>query len=188
MHLLNFQENSPAARSLRPVILCDMLLFMWLRWGGCARAGSKDGYHEPSRIPQALCCRGAVCRRVVSGRKAFLDWLTRQRGRTRTGCDAARRLRRPMTSEPWPHGSAQSRRVQHVVFAVGPADGWSKETRRSLAPRQPALAGTHDPGAPARPPGNGRATLPCMTILRAIRTIQDTENMNAMNSGLPAKA
>jgi 23S rRNA (pseudouridine1915-N3)-methyltransferase len=63
--------------------------------------------------------------------KALFDWLDHQRGRTEPHVFLLDLTGRQMTSEQLA-GWLRARRdegAQRIVFAVGPADGWSEETR-----------------------------------------------------------
>ena len=97
-----------------------------------ARPGSKDAY-------DGLVCgylkRSAVLApctaEVFRSEKALLEWLGRQRGRTQTVVMMLDARGRQMTSEAlaaW-LGKRRDDGAQHIVFAVGPADGWSEEAR-----------------------------------------------------------
>jgi 23S rRNA (pseudouridine1915-N3)-methyltransferase len=63
--------------------------------------------------------------------KALLEWLDRQRGRTPAVAVLLDSRGRQMTSEALAQWIAARRDegTQHVVFAIGPADGWSDEAR-----------------------------------------------------------
>jgi len=63
--------------------------------------------------------------------KALLEWIRRQRGRTEIVALMLDGQGREMSSEElaaW-LGKRRDEGAQHVVFAVGPADGWSGEAR-----------------------------------------------------------
>jgi 23S rRNA (pseudouridine1915-N3)-methyltransferase len=63
--------------------------------------------------------------------KALLEWLGKQGGRTEAAVMLLDGRGRQMSSEQladWV-GGRREEGVQHVVFAVGPADGWSEEAR-----------------------------------------------------------
>jgi 23S rRNA (pseudouridine1915-N3)-methyltransferase len=61
--------------------------------------------------------------------KALLEWLDRQRGRTEAAVQMLDARGRQMTSESLAQwlGKRRDEGLQHVVFAVGPADGWSEK-------------------------------------------------------------
>jgi 23S rRNA (pseudouridine1915-N3)-methyltransferase len=63
--------------------------------------------------------------------KALLEWLGKQRGRTEIVVQMLDGRGRQMTSEDlaaW-MGKHLDEGAQHVVFAIGPADGWSDGAR-----------------------------------------------------------
>ena len=59
--------------------------------------------------------------------QAFLDWLDRQQGRTPAIAVLLNSKGRQMTSESFAGwlGERRNAGAQHIVFAVGPANGWS---------------------------------------------------------------
>ncbi len=66
---------------------------------------------------------------------ALLEWLGKQRGRTSAVVLLLDSRGRQMTSEAlaaWV-GERRDEGAQHVVFAVGPADGWSEAARAEAA-------------------------------------------------------
>ncbi len=69
--------------------------------------------------------------------KALLDWLARQRGRTQAALMLLDRRGQQMTSEALAEwlGARRDEGTQHVIFAVGPADGWSDEAHAEAARR-----------------------------------------------------
>jgi len=94
-----------------------------------ARVRSKDGYDELVR-GYLNRCTGAVRASAEAFRseQALLEWLGRQRGRTEPAVLLLDGRGRQMDSEAlaaW-LGKRRDEGTQHVVFAVGPADGWSK--------------------------------------------------------------
>lgn len=58
---------------------------------------------------------------------AFLEWLERRHGRTPALTVLLDSHGRPMTSEAFASwiGARRDGGAQHIVFAIGPADGWS---------------------------------------------------------------
>lgn len=62
---------------------------------------------------------------------ALLDWLRKQSGRTPAMAVLLDSRGRTMDSEAFAHwiGARRDEGVQHLVFAVGPASGWSKAAR-----------------------------------------------------------
>ncbi len=103
-----------------------------------ARAGSNDLYDVPVRDYLKRCAAVAQCAaESFRSEKAFLDWLARQRGRTNPVALLLDGRGPAMTSEAlaaW-LGERRNQGAQHIVFAVGPADGWSEETRNEALRR-----------------------------------------------------
>lgn len=69
--------------------------------------------------------------------KALFDWLDRQGGRTQAVVMLLDGRGQQMSSEAlaaW-LGRRRDEGAQHIVFAVGPADGWSEEARTEGARR-----------------------------------------------------
>jgi 23S rRNA (pseudouridine1915-N3)-methyltransferase len=62
---------------------------------------------------------------------AFFAWLGRQKGRTEPVVQLLDGRGRQMTSEALAEwlGTRRDEGAQHVVFAIGPADGWSEQAR-----------------------------------------------------------
>lgn len=62
---------------------------------------------------------------------AFLEWLKRQQGREPAVAVLLDSRGRAMASEGFANwiGARRDQGAQHMVFAVGPADGWSAEAR-----------------------------------------------------------
>jgi 23S rRNA (pseudouridine1915-N3)-methyltransferase len=74
---------------------------------------------------------------VFRSEKALMEWLGKQRGRTNVVVQMLDGRGRQMTSEElaaW-LGARRDEGTQHVVFAVGPADGWSDAAREEGARR-----------------------------------------------------
>lgn len=64
---------------------------------------------------------------------AFLEWIAKQQGRTPVWPVLLDSRGKQMSSESFAAwiGARRDEGVQQIVFAIGPADGWSEETRRS---------------------------------------------------------
>ena len=62
---------------------------------------------------------------------ALFDWLSRQKGRTEPVVLLLDGRGRQMTSEALADrlGTLRNEGAQHVVFAIGPPDGWTEEAR-----------------------------------------------------------
>ena len=63
--------------------------------------------------------------------QALFDWLDRQKGRTEPVLMLLDGRGRQLSSEAWADwlGARRDEGAQHVVFAIGPADGWSENVR-----------------------------------------------------------
>jgi 23S rRNA (pseudouridine1915-N3)-methyltransferase len=78
------------------------------------------------------CSTFARCQtQAFRSEEAFHDWLTRQQGRTPVLPVLLDSRGRQMTSEAFATwlGARRDEGVQHIVFAVGPADGWTEAAR-----------------------------------------------------------
>jgi 23S rRNA (pseudouridine1915-N3)-methyltransferase len=97
-----------------------------------SRTGSKDGYDALVRDYLKRCVGFArSSAEAFRSEKALLEWLSRQKGRTSTIVLFLDGRGRPMSSEAlaaW-LGKRRDQGTQHIVFAVGPADGWTDEAR-----------------------------------------------------------
>ncbi|MGA2571764.1 MAG: 23S rRNA (pseudouridine(1915)-N(3))-methyltransferase RlmH [Terracidiphilus sp.] len=93
---------------------------------------SYDAYEEPVRDYLKRCAGVMRCTaEAFRNEKALFEWLDRQRGRTQTVLLLLDGRGRQMSSEGLAEwlGARRDEGAQHVVFAVGPADGWSEEAR-----------------------------------------------------------
>lgn len=97
-----------------------------------ARATAKDGCEALASVYLHRCSAFARCQaQSFRTEQALLAWLSRQAGRTVPIAVLLDSRGRPMTSEAlaaW-LGAHRNQGAQHIVFAVGPADGWSGEAR-----------------------------------------------------------
>jgi 23S rRNA (pseudouridine1915-N3)-methyltransferase len=97
-----------------------------------ARANSKDGFDALVKLYLDRCSAFARCQaEAFRGEEAFLDWLSRQQGRTAALPVLFDSRGKQMTSEAFAGwlGARRDEGVQHMVFAIGPADGWSEAAR-----------------------------------------------------------
>ena len=114
-------------------VFCDILLCMRVtvaHVGG--RKGAKDVYDMQVEEYLERCSGFMHCGvEAFRSEKALLEWIGRQRGRTETVVTLLDGRGRQMTSESLAHwlGKLRDEGAQHVVFAIGPADGWSEEAR-----------------------------------------------------------
>lgn len=69
---------------------------------------------------------------VFRGEEAFLEWVDRQQGRTPAVPVLLDSRGKQMTSEAFATwlGARRDEGTQHVVFAIGPASGWSEPARK----------------------------------------------------------
>jgi len=100
-----------------------------------SRSVAKDGYEALVQQYMERCSawRGELICRTEAFRTeaALLEWLGRQRGRTPAMAVLLDGRGRSLTSEAlalWV-GARRDEGTQHIVFAIGPADGWSDEAR-----------------------------------------------------------
>jgi 23S rRNA (pseudouridine1915-N3)-methyltransferase len=112
-------------------MFCAILLSMQVTLAHIgSRAGTKDGY-EALVSGYLKRCSPVVRPNVEAfrGESALLDWLRRQRGRTEAAVLMLDARGRPMSSEALAEwlGKRRDEGVQHVVFAIGPANGWSQD-------------------------------------------------------------
>ncbi|MGH9598975.1 MAG: 23S rRNA (pseudouridine(1915)-N(3))-methyltransferase RlmH, partial [Terracidiphilus sp.] len=95
-------------------------------------AGSKDGLGGVAAAYLERCAGFARCQsQSFRTEKALLEWLERQRGRTPAVAVLLDSRGRQMSSEAFAAwlGARRDEGAQHIVFAVGPADGWSETAR-----------------------------------------------------------
>jgi 23S rRNA (pseudouridine1915-N3)-methyltransferase len=114
----------------------DILLSMLLTLAHVgSRSGAKDLY-EPliqEYVDRCSTHRGELGCRTEGFRseKALLEWLDRQRGRTPAVAVLLDEGGRQMSSEAFARwlGGRRDEGAQQIVFAVGPADGWTEAAR-----------------------------------------------------------
>lgn len=105
------------------------------------RAAKKDAFEALAADYLDRCSAFARCaNESFRSEPAFLDWLDRQQGRTPVVPVLFDSRGRQMTSEAFAAwlGARRDQGAQHLVFAIGPADGWSGAARER-ATRQGAL-------------------------------------------------
>jgi 23S rRNA (pseudouridine1915-N3)-methyltransferase len=95
-----------------------------------SRAGAKDGY-DALVCGYLKRCAGVIqcSAEAFRSETALLDWLGKQRGRTEAAVLLLDARGKQMTSESLAEwlGKRRDEGLQHVVFAIGPADGWSEK-------------------------------------------------------------
>jgi 23S rRNA (pseudouridine1915-N3)-methyltransferase len=97
-----------------------------------AKARAQDPYEGPVTGYLKRCVGVARCTtEAFRSETAFFDWLARQKGRTEPSLLLLDGRGRQMSSEAFADwlGERRDEGTQHVVFAIGPADGWSDEAR-----------------------------------------------------------
>jgi 23S rRNA (pseudouridine1915-N3)-methyltransferase len=97
-----------------------------------SQAGTKDACEGLVREYLKRCAALMRCEaEAFRSEKALLEWLAKQRGRTEIIVQMLDGRGRQLSSEElaaW-LGKRRDEGAQHVVFAIGPADGWSDEAR-----------------------------------------------------------
>jgi 23S rRNA (pseudouridine1915-N3)-methyltransferase len=94
--------------------------------------GSKDGFDALTQLYLGRCSAFARCQaEAFRTEEAFLDWLGRQQGRTPALAVLLDSRGRQMDSEAFAYwlGTRRDEGTQHIVFAIGPASGWSDAAR-----------------------------------------------------------
>jgi 23S rRNA (pseudouridine1915-N3)-methyltransferase len=97
-----------------------------------ARANSKDGFDALTQIYLDRCSPFARCQsEAFRTEEALLEWLGRQQGRTTAVPMLLDSRGKQMTSEAFAGwlGARRDEGAQHIVFAIGPASGWSEAAR-----------------------------------------------------------
>ena len=146
------------------------------------RAGSKDEFERLSQVYLERCSVFARCQsEAFRSEEAMLDWLKLQKGRVPALAVLLDSCGRQMSSEAFAGWLRKHRDegAQQIVFAIGPADGWS-DAARERAQLLLSLAlgftvglamyllsvvgvfhsGADDAGSRAGPAGDGRTALP----------------------------
>ncbi len=96
-------------------------------------SGSKEGFEALTGMYLERCAAFARCEaRAFRTEEALLEWLDRRPGRTAAVLALLDSRGRQMTSEAFAAwlGARRDQGTQHMVFAVGPADGWSEAARK----------------------------------------------------------
>jgi 23S rRNA (pseudouridine1915-N3)-methyltransferase len=100
------------------------------------RPGAGDCLDATARAYLERCSPYARCSARAFGSDAgLLEWLDRQKGREPVTPVLFDSLGRQMSSQAFARwlGERRDRGTQHMVFAIGGADGWSDEARRRCA-------------------------------------------------------
>jgi len=96
------------------------------------RGGSKDEYDALTRAYLDRCAGFAQCRaEAFKTEEALLDWLAKQQGRTPAVAVLLDSRGKMLSSEAFAGwlGARRDEGAQHIVFAIGPASGWSEAGR-----------------------------------------------------------
>jgi 23S rRNA (pseudouridine1915-N3)-methyltransferase len=96
------------------------------------RPGSKDGFDALTQVYLERCSGFARCvSEAFRSEEALVDWLERRQGRTPAILVMLDSRGKTMTSETFAAwlGARRDDGAQHIVFAVGPACGWSDAAR-----------------------------------------------------------
>ena len=96
------------------------------------RPNAKDEFEVLSRQYLDRCAAFAKCEtHAFKDERAFLDWLERQQGRTPVFPILLDSRGKSMSSEAFAKwmGARRDEGTQHLVFAIGPASGWSDAAR-----------------------------------------------------------
>jgi len=97
-----------------------------------ARSGSKEGFELLTATYVARCSAFARCQvEAFRTEESLLEWLQRQERRTPVIAVLLDSRGRQMTSEAFAAwlGRHRDQGAQHIVFAIGPASGWSDAAR-----------------------------------------------------------
>jgi 23S rRNA (pseudouridine1915-N3)-methyltransferase len=98
-----------------------------------ARFPSNDAFDTLTRQYVDRCAAFADCRlEHFPSLKAWLDWVARREARTAPVVVLLDSRGRTMPSEAFAVwlGGRRDEGAQHIVFAIGPASGWSDEARQ----------------------------------------------------------
>lgn len=104
---------------------------------------TQDAYEASVRDYLKRCIGVARCEsQAFRNEAAFLDWVGRQKARTEPAVLLLDGRGRQMSSEELADwlGHRRDEGTQLVVFALGPADGWSGETRAEAKRRNNLLS------------------------------------------------
>ncbi len=97
-----------------------------------AKPGSKDEFGALTTVYLDRCALFARCgTEAFRTESALLEWMVRRQGRTPLLAVLMDSRGRQMSSEAFAGwlGKRRDEGVQHMVFAIGPASGWSEAAR-----------------------------------------------------------
>jgi 23S rRNA (pseudouridine1915-N3)-methyltransferase len=98
-----------------------------------ARSGSNDGFEPLTALYVNRCSAFARCQsEIFRTETALQQWLDKQQGRTPVIAVLLDSRGRSMSSEAFATwlGKRRDEGAQHIVFAIGPASGWSDLSRK----------------------------------------------------------
>jgi 23S rRNA (pseudouridine1915-N3)-methyltransferase len=98
-----------------------------------ARPSSKDGFDALTKVYLERCSAFADCQtEAFRTESEMLDWLAKRQARTAPVIVLLDSRGRSMTSEAFAAwlGQRRDNGVQNLVFAIGPASGWSDSARQ----------------------------------------------------------
>lgn len=101
-----------------------------------AAGSAKDAGEPQVQMYLDRCASFARCMaQGFRSEQALLEWLARQGGRTRPVAVLLDSQGKQLSSENFAAwlGARRDEGAQHVVFAIGPASGWSEEARKHAA-------------------------------------------------------
>ncbi len=96
-------------------------------------SGSKDGYEALTQAYLERCSGYADCRAMgFKTEAALLEWVEKRKGRVKAVTVLLDGRGKQMASEAFAAwlGRQRDDGAQHMVFAIGPADGWSDDARK----------------------------------------------------------
>jgi 23S rRNA (pseudouridine1915-N3)-methyltransferase len=97
-----------------------------------ARPGSRDEMDSLASVYLGRCAAFARCKaEAFKTEAALMEWLGRQQGRTPVVAVLLDSRGKQMSSEVFAVwlGARRDEGAQHIVFAIGPASGWSDAAR-----------------------------------------------------------
>lgn len=98
-----------------------------------ARPGARDGIEALVQVYLERCSAFARCEvEAFRSEETLADWLAKRQGRTPAILVLLDSRGKTMTSEAFAAwlGARRDLGAQHIVFAVGPASGWSAPARQ----------------------------------------------------------
>jgi 23S rRNA (pseudouridine1915-N3)-methyltransferase len=98
-----------------------------------ARPSAKDEFNALTAMYLGRCATYAHCgAEAFRTEEAFLEWIGRQQGRTPVVSVLLDSRGKQMSSETFAAwlGTRRDEGAQHIVFAIGPASGWSEAARK----------------------------------------------------------